>query len=151
MDVAGETEIAEIVEKDFAEPAGALEPGDVGCREAKVREEIERLMQPRGQQKSAPRRQVAGEEFENGRLSIAMLQIGLDHVDLIKVRQQRTDLFHCGGLRKLAENICSEAGKGMRVLIDAGGADSGLLGRFRHAFRGAAPPPRDDGRRIAAQ
>jgi hypothetical protein len=43
----------------FAEPAGALEPADLGRREAKIFQEIERLLEPGGQQKSAPRRQCA--------------------------------------------------------------------------------------------
>ena len=48
VDVAGEAEVAQIIEQVFSEPAGALEPVDFGGREAKVFEKIERLLQPGG-------------------------------------------------------------------------------------------------------
>src|ERR1700686_331371 len=99
MDVAGKAGRAEIMEEVFAEPAGAFEPGNVGGRETEVRQIIERLLKSGGEQETAPLRQGADEQFEDGRSGIAMVQISLDHVDLIEVRQQRTICgFPCGGL-----------------------------------------------------
>ena len=96
VDVAAEAEVAEIVEKVFVESAGALEPIDVGGGEAKIFEKIQRLLEPGGEQKPAPRRQAAHEQLEHRRLGVAMIQIGLDHVDLIKVGQQRAGCgFQC--------------------------------------------------------
>ena len=86
----------EIIEKIFAEPAGALKPGDVGWREAKVFQKIERLLESGGHQKSAPRGRLRTNNSNTAVFGIAMVQISLDHVDLIKVRQQRTDFFHRG-------------------------------------------------------
>jgi len=90
MDVTAETEVGEIVEEVVFEPAGAFKPIDFGRGEAKILKKIKRLMQPGGEQKSAPRRQRTDKQFEHCRVSIAMIQIGLDHVDLIKVGQERT-------------------------------------------------------------
>jgi hypothetical protein len=97
VDFAGEAEIAEVFEKVVVKSPGALEPIDVGGREAKILKKIERLMQSGGEQEAAPRRQAADEEFEHCRIGVAMIQISLDHVDLIKIGQQRTDGgFQCG-------------------------------------------------------
>lgn len=64
----------------------------------KILKEIERLMQPGGEQEAAPRRQAADKEFKYRRVGVAMIQISLDHVDLIKIGQQRTGCgFHDGG------------------------------------------------------
>ena len=88
--VAGEAETREIIEQVLPEPAGAVEPVDLDRREAQVFQIIQRLLNPGGKQKSAPRRQIADEKLEHRRLRVAMIQIGLDHVDLIKIRKQRT-------------------------------------------------------------
>ena len=103
--VAGEAERGEIVEKLLAKAAGTLKPRQVGVGKAQRLQIIERLLETRGQQKSAPCRQSAGKEFEYRGLGIAMVQIGLDHVDLIKVRQQRTGIFHRGRRRRLANHL----------------------------------------------
>src|ERR1700732_1760466 len=69
----------------------------------KILKEIERLMQPGGEQEAAPRRQAADKEFKYRRVGVAMIQISLDHVDLIKVGQQRTGCgFHDGDFRRAA-------------------------------------------------
>ena len=92
------------------------------AREAQAFQKIERLFEPRRHQEAAPRRQAADEQFEYGRLGIAMVQVSLDHVDLIKVRQQRTDVFHRGGpLRKLADNISASFKPPRTSLSDPGG------------------------------
>src|SRR5215469_12448370 len=68
MDLAAEAEIAKIIEEVCVESTGALEPIDVGGREAKIFEEIQRLLQPGGKQEAAPRRQTAHEQFEHRRV-----------------------------------------------------------------------------------
>src|SRR5690242_20341465 len=88
MDLAAEAEIAQIIEQVVVESPGAREPIDVGGREAQLLHKIERLLQPSGDQKTAPRRQTAHEQFEYRGFGVAMIQIGLDHVDLIEVGQQ---------------------------------------------------------------
>src|SRR5690242_1001688 len=88
MNLAAEAESAKIIEEVFVESPGALEPIDVGGREAKLFQEIQRLRQPGGEQKSASRRQATHEEFEHRRVGVAMIQVGLNHVDLIKIGQQ---------------------------------------------------------------
>ena len=47
MNLAAEAESAKIIEEVFVESAGALEPIDVGGREAKIFEEIQRLLRAR--------------------------------------------------------------------------------------------------------
>ena len=47
------------------------------------------LLEAGGDQKSPARRKFANEKFEDRRLGLAMVQIGLDHVELVKVREQR--------------------------------------------------------------
>ena len=77
--------LAQVVEKIPAEPAGALEPFEFRRREAQVFEVIERLLESGRNEKSAAGGQAADEEFENGGFGLAMVQIGLDHVDLVEV------------------------------------------------------------------
>ena len=122
--VAAETEVAQIIEQVLLEPAGALQPGDLVRREAKVLQKIERLLQPGRQQKSAPRRQGAGEKFEHRRIGIAMVQIGLGHVELVEVGEQRADRFIgailsapaiAGEGRHLLRTACGGGGEGCEV------------------------------------
>src|SRR5690606_41297693 len=40
-------------------------------------------------------RQFAYEQFENGRLEHPPVEIGLQHVELIKIRQQQSISWHC--------------------------------------------------------
>jgi len=89
VDVAAEAEVGEIIEQVVAEPAGAPEPGDLRGREARVFKKIERLLQPGGEEKAAAGRQRADEELEYRGFRLAMIQVGLHHVELVKVRQQR--------------------------------------------------------------
>src|SRR5262249_14722282 len=92
-----ESESAEIIEKIVVKSARALEPTDVGRREVKIFEKIQRLLQSGGEQESAPRRQSAHEQLEYRGAGVAMIQIGLNHVDLIKIGQQWTGCgFQCG-------------------------------------------------------
>jgi hypothetical protein len=58
--------------------------------EVKCSQKIECLLKFRGEQKAAPRRKLADEEFEDGCVGLTMIQIGLDHVQMIQVCEQRT-------------------------------------------------------------
>ena len=58
-------------------------------RETQAFEEIERLFESGGHQKPAPGRKLADEEFEYRRLRLAMIQVRLDHVELIEIGEQR--------------------------------------------------------------
>ena len=95
VDVAAETEVCEIIEQVWLEAAGAFQPRNVVRREAQLLQKIQRLLEPRCQQESAPRRQGAGEKFEHRRVGVAMVQIGLGHVELVEVGEQRAD---CGAI-----------------------------------------------------
>ena len=50
---------------------------------------LHRLLQPGGDEKAALRRQLAHEELEYRRPRLAVLQVGLDHVELVEVGEQR--------------------------------------------------------------
>ena len=80
--------LGKIVERGGAEPAGALQPVDLVCGEAQLLEEFERLLEPRGNQKAAPGRQLAHEQLEDRRLGLAIGQIGLDHIELVEVGEE---------------------------------------------------------------
>ena len=69
------------------ESPGAFEPFDLGRGNLQRFKELQRLLQPGGDQEAAPGRQIAGEQLENGRVRCSPVQIGLHHVDLIKVGQ----------------------------------------------------------------
>ena len=65
-----------------------LEPVELLRREAQALEEVERLLEPGRNEKPTPGRQLAHEEFEDRRLGFPMLQVGLDHVELVEVGEQ---------------------------------------------------------------
>ena len=54
------------------------------CSDSRI---VQGLFQPGGNEKAAPRRQVADEKLENGGFRRSMIQIGLHHVDLVEVGQ----------------------------------------------------------------
>jgi len=58
----------------------ASKPVDLFGREAKVLEKIHQLLEASGNQESPAWRKFADEKFEDRRLGLAMVQIGLDHV-----------------------------------------------------------------------
>ncbi len=93
--VAGEAEAAQIIDQVLAKAAGALEPGDLRVGETQGFKKIQRLLEAGGEQESAPRRQRPDEQLEYRGIGVAMIQIGLDHGELVEVRQQRTGCrFH---------------------------------------------------------
>ena len=115
VDVAAEAEIAQIIEQIVFEPAGALEPGDLVCREAKVLQKIQRLLKPCGHEKAAPRRQGAGEKFEHRRIGRAVVQIGLGHVELVEVGEEWAGAWAHGGTILSAP---AQQGRGWRIRHD---------------------------------
>ena len=60
------------------------------CVKAQLLEEIERLFEPSHHQEAAPFRQLAHEQLEDRRLGLAVGQIGLDHIELVQVGEERT-------------------------------------------------------------
>ena len=101
MDVAGEAKVGEVRSSNPSpNRPRAREPVDLVGGEAQVLEEVERLFEAGGHQEAAPRRQPADEEFEHRRLGLAMVQVGLDHVELVEVGQQRQFLGHVTLLRR---------------------------------------------------
>ncbi len=89
MDVAVETEAGELIEQVPLESVGAGKPVDLFGAEAEGFQEIERLFEAGGHQEAAARRQFADEELEHRGFGVAMIQIGLDHVEMIEVGEQR--------------------------------------------------------------
>ena len=89
MHVAGEAQGGKIVEHPLSEAAAAFEPGDVLLRKTQRFEKIERLLEPGRHQEAPPRRQLAHEELEHRGLALVMIEIGLHHVELVEIGQQR--------------------------------------------------------------
>ena len=50
-------------------------------------EVIQRLLEPGSDEEATARRQVAEEKFKYSGFRLSMVQIGLDHVDLVEVGQ----------------------------------------------------------------
>ena len=94
--VAGEAERGKIIEQVVAETAGAFEPIDLGGGKPQRLQIIERIVEPGGEQKSAPRRQPAHEKLEYRLLVLSPIQIGLDHVEFVEIGEQRTGRGHHG-------------------------------------------------------
>ncbi len=83
--VAGEAEGGEIVEQVLAEAAAVFEPRKFLVGEAQVFQIIERVLEAGGEQEAATIRQPPHEELEHGLLVLALVQVGLDHVELVEV------------------------------------------------------------------
>ena len=92
-----------------AETAGALEPVDLGGREAQGLQIVERIVEPGGKQEAAPLRQPPHEELEHRRAVLAAVEIGLHHVEFVEIGGERADGWH------------GRSG----VLVDAGAHSSG--------------------------
>jgi hypothetical protein len=89
MDLAGETQIGQPVDETLREMLARRQPVQLGLRKARLLQEPDGLLQPRRHQKPAPFRQPAHEKLEHRRLRHAMLQIGLQHGELIEVGKQQ--------------------------------------------------------------
>src|SRR4029077_1144853 len=77
------------VANSLPEGPGLRRPIDARRREAQVLQKVERLLQPGRHQESAASRQLAHEELEYRNPGIAMIRVGLHHIELIEVGEQR--------------------------------------------------------------
>ena len=89
VDIAAEPKSGEVIEKLLAETRTACQLLDFLRREPQVLQEVERRLESGRHQESASRRQLANEELEHGGFCVAMLKVGLEHVELIEVGEQR--------------------------------------------------------------
>src|SRR5262245_40339200 len=89
MHVAGEAQTGKVIDQRLSKTAALPEPGNVVVGEVQTFEEIERLLKPRRKQEAAAGGQPAHEELEHRGPGIVMIQISLQHVELVKVGQQR--------------------------------------------------------------
>src|SRR6516164_4560330 len=87
MHVAAEAEIRELVEQPLLEASCAGEPIDLLGAETEIFEEIERLFEAGDYQEASLRRQFAYKKFEDSSLRVTMIQVCLDHIELIKIRE----------------------------------------------------------------
>ena len=90
MHVAFEAKSGKMVEQARAKSAAPRQPIDLLGREMKVFEKGESLFKPRRNQEASSGRKIADEELENRSLCLSMFQVRLDHIELVKVGQQRT-------------------------------------------------------------
>ena len=72
-----------------AKTAMGAQPRELVLGHAELFEVVEHLLQSGGDQKIAPRRQRAHEEFEHCGVGHALVEIGLQHRKLIQIGQQR--------------------------------------------------------------
>ena len=89
VDVAGEPQAGEIIDQVFAEAAAAREPLELLGRKAQLGEKIQHLLEAGRDQKAALARELAHEELEDRGFCLATIQVGLHHVELIEIGQQR--------------------------------------------------------------
>ena len=85
--VAREMGCGEIIQQLRAEPAALRKPGKIGGGKMECLQIIERLLQARRHEKAPIRRKSPHEKLEHGRASLAVIEIGLHHGELVKVGQ----------------------------------------------------------------
>ena len=90
VDVAAEAQPAEPVEEARGEASAALQRRERLVPEAQPFEVGERVVEAAGQQVAAIRGQRAGEQLERGAGGQPVLGVGLQHRQLVEVREQRT-------------------------------------------------------------
>ena len=83
--VAREAECREMIKQALVEAAASCEPVNLLCREAQSFKEIERLLKSGRYQEAASRREFAYEELKYRRLCLAMIQVRLEHVELVEI------------------------------------------------------------------
>lgn len=89
MNVACEAEFSEIVDQVVAKPSGTFQPIDLGSRKTQRLEVGESVLKSPRKQEIASRRQSPHEELKYGRFLFAMIQVGLDHIEFVKVSGER--------------------------------------------------------------
>ena len=87
VNFAGKAKAREVVQEIPVKATCLLQPIDFLGRERQTFKKIQRLFETSCDEKSPPRWKLPHEKFEHRRLRLAMIQIGLDHVELIKVGQ----------------------------------------------------------------
>src|SRR5262249_13336813 len=127
MHLAGEAKRRQIFEQVVAKAAAVLEPFDLLDREAQAFEIVERLLETRRHEKPAPRRELAHEELEDRGPGLPMIQIGLNHSELIEIGEQRVGQLAL--LRVVSPAFYDETAISFRRLIEK-----------RRLARLAAPP-----------
>ena len=90
MHVAFEAKSGKMIQQARSKSATARQPIDLLGREMQVFEKGESLFKSGRYQEAAPGRKIADEELENRSLCLSMIQVCLDHIELVKVGQQRT-------------------------------------------------------------
>lgn len=85
VDIPRKAEIRQVAEEIVTEPARSGQPADLFLREAQVFEKGQGLIEPGRDQEAAARRELAHEELEDGRAHLPMLQVGLEHVELVEI------------------------------------------------------------------
>jgi hypothetical protein len=78
-----------MIEEALSEPSALLEPVELLGREAQAFEEVERLLEPGGDEEPALGRELAHEELEHRGSRLPVIQVGLDHVELVEVGEER--------------------------------------------------------------
>src|SRR5690606_24783700 len=88
-DIASEAEGRKPFQELAAEAAAAREPGEVGLGEARPLEETDHLLQASRQQEVTTRRQLPDKELEYCFVRCPLVEINLQHVELVEVSQEQ--------------------------------------------------------------
>ena len=88
VNVAREPQLCQVVEQAPAEASGPVEPVEIVRGEATAFRGIAAPAPARRDQETPPRRKLPHEELEDGRFRLAMIQISLDHVELVEIGQK---------------------------------------------------------------
>src|SRR5215470_18599757 len=90
VDVAGEADTGKIIEKIGAKSSRAPEPVNFRGGKPQRFEIGEGVLEPSSQQETAPGGQPPNKELKNGLFVFAAVQVGLDHVEFVKIGGERT-------------------------------------------------------------
>ena len=89
IDITGEAQPREVVEEPVREPIVLPEPPDLFPRELQILKKIDGLLESRRHKEASASRKPTHKELEYGGVRLAMIQVGLKHVELIQISQQR--------------------------------------------------------------
>ena len=89
LHVAGEAQLRQMIEEAVSEASALPEPVELLGREAQAFEKIERLLEPDSDEEPALGRKLAHEELEHRGPPLPMIQVSLDHVELVEVGEER--------------------------------------------------------------
>ncbi|MNN65523.1 hypothetical protein D3C81_1810320 [compost metagenome] len=88
MHVAGEAQLRQVVDEGRPEHALPAQPLQFGRGETQAFQVVQGLLQAGGDVEVAAGRQLAGEELEHRRVEHAVLEIALQHGQLVQVGEQ---------------------------------------------------------------